>query len=114
MWYNCYRELLSEKGINVIKRDIRISHLLYERAVCNKERIEYLVEKGLLQKDNVEFLCDIINDECIQTLALRNYILKKRFGGGISDDRVKNYLMCILNEEEMFTDAMIGCLKSIQ
>lgn len=86
---------------------------MYERAVCSRDRIEYLIEKRVLQREEVAFLCDIINSECVQALALQNYILKKRFGGNINDEKVKKCLLNISNAEETFTDDMIKCLETI-
>ena len=41
--FACYAELMSEKGLNLILKDRRVLHLLYEHKFVMEQRLEYLL-----------------------------------------------------------------------
>lgn len=110
---NCYRELLSEKGFNTLLDDIRISHLMYERAVCNKNRLEYLIEKYGLDESKTKSLSENIHIECEKIMILRNAILKKHFGGIIDINNLREMLISIVSLEECITDEIIVVIENM-
>ena len=46
-----YRELCTQKGINLLIADRRISYLLYEHKVIMEKRIEYMWEEKLINEE---------------------------------------------------------------
>ncbi len=110
---NCYRELLSQKGFSRLLHDIRVSHLLYERSACNRDRIEYLIDKYMGTEEDVRSLRGKLNEECEKTLVLRNIVLKKHMGGKIDEEKLKEMVLSIVSMEESITDEMIVFLEKI-
>lgn len=110
---NSYRGLLSQKGFKKLQHDIRVSHLLYERSICNRDRVEYLINKYTGTEYDAGSLRDKLNEECENTLVLRNTILKKHVGGKVDEERLKEMLLRIVSMEENITDEMIVFLEKI-
>lgn len=102
-----YKELLTDHGIQVLKEDIRASYLLYERAKCNKDRVIYLINKGIIEIDAEDDLLENLDKQCDNTTLLVNLILKKSLGRNVSDERLISLMQSIINLEESITDDFI-------
>ncbi|MBP5223468.1 MAG: hypothetical protein J6Z35_09965 [Lachnospiraceae bacterium] len=67
--------LATEEGSEALIKDIRISHLLYERSVCMMNRIEYLTERKILSKEEKDALCPMVERANKLTYMIRTFAL---------------------------------------
>ena len=104
---NGYKELLTDRGVQVLKEDIRASYLLYERAKCNKDRVIYLIHKGIIKTEADDVLLEKLDKQCENTLLLVNLILKKSLGRNVPDERLISMMQSIIDLEELITDGLI-------
>lgn len=72
-------ELLTQRGIDIVLEDIRVSHLLYERATCMYERINYLAARNLLTEEEEQIILPAIKEALSITSIIRNLVIKQRF-----------------------------------
>lgn len=90
--------------------DVRVLYLLYERAACNQDRIEYLNARGLLSENAYQNLKEIINEEVNELRYVKNAFIKRHIKGmlqlGDFDDNMRRaaYL------EKRFVDQFIELL----
>ena len=71
-----YNELISEKGLYLLVRDRRISHILYEHKKCMFDRIDFLAAKGYLSESSRKNLSDKMNELLVLTSNIRNFCIK--------------------------------------
>lgn len=71
-----YDELNSDRGIKIITRDRRITHLLYEHKVCMKDRIRFLYIRRILNEEQYRELDGKMDEITHIALNLRNLALK--------------------------------------
>lgn len=103
--------LRSDNGMKRLLVDIRISHLLYERSICNKNRIEYLYYKQILNQTSYAEILKVINKQCEIALILRNIIIKRGMSGRPSISVIKEYLNKFISYEYIFVDSVIEVLS---
>ncbi len=104
---NALTSLLSDKGFAKLKSDIRISHLLYEHSICNRDRFEYLLYKKIIDEDFYKRIYDVARAGCDTSLILRNLILKMRFGGKVDDTIIKKFITQLIDIETQIADLVI-------
>lgn len=103
--------LSSEKGIVYLLNDIRISHLLYERSMCNKNRVEYFLYKKIINLAAYNEIYAVINEQCKVALKLRNSILKNMMSGRPSKTIIKEYLNQFIDLEYAYVEYIITNLS---
>lgn len=104
---NALTSFLSDKGFAKLKSDIRISHLLYEHSICNRDRFEYLLYKKIIDEDFYQRIYDVAKAGCDTSLILRNLILKMRFGGKVDDTIIKKFITQLIDIETQIADLVI-------
>lgn len=104
----CY---CTKEGIEKLIYDIRISHLLYERAVCNKERIKYLVEKEIVLTEDYRGMVELLDDEIEKLFTVRNLCIRNVFGGRVNIERIEELMNSVLEDEKKFVDKIIISLQ---
>lgn len=107
----CYKNLTTEKGLRKLEEDIRISHFLYERALLNRDRVQYMAARGFIEHERVTSMLEILNNECGKTLLLRNMVIKKQMRGKVPDNKLLNMVEDIVNLEEEFLNLIIDALE---
>ena len=110
---NCYKSLMSSEGYDAIINDMRISHLLYERSICNRDRVVYLIAKGLLDPEECQKIIEDLNMQCKTLSILKNIILKKQLGGVVDNEQVKNYIESVSNMEIEITEELINVFSCV-
>lgn len=103
--------LFSDNGMQRLLSDIRISHLLLERSICNKDRIEYLCYKHIIDEVSYIEISAIISEQCEMALTLRNSILKNKMSGRPTPSTIKEHLIKFIAYEHMFVDNIITILS---
>jgi len=106
--------LLSDPGIDMILADIRISHLLYERSVCNNDRIEYLYNKKILSEKEFNSLKEISTKICDCTKRIRNLVVKQKISGMVYREKIVKYAQDYAESDRLFTDLIISALEKYQ
>lgn len=91
---------LSDKGIDTILFDIRISHLLLEKASCMKDRIEYFKFRNILTQEQYLSLIDHVNSNLNNTIILRNIVLKYKLKKDIQCYNIIKELLIKIKETE--------------
>lgn len=99
--------LLSDKGFAKLISDIRISHLLYEHSICNRDRFEYLFYKKIIDESFYQCLSNVANKGCDTALILRNLILKKHFGGKVEEVAIKKHITQLIDIETQIADLVV-------
>lgn len=108
---NGITSLLSNKGQEILLTDIRVSHLLYERSICNHDRVEYLYNKNILNDIDYNKIQEITHKACKLTLIIRNLIIKKKYGGKTNQDTIINYYKEYVAIERELTDNIIQAIE---
>lgn len=98
---NCIEFLAKKENIQYLIRDIRISHVLYERAVINRDRIEYLFVRKEINEEVYSTLIKLCEEEVTKTCILRNSILKMKMYKQFDEARIESYIkeLFVLNKE---------------
>lgn len=107
---NMLRELCTDKGIEVFKSDIRISHLLYEREQCMANRIEYFYYRKLISEENFHQLHKLVSKAVHHTYILQNIVIKYQLGKKVENNNIKKYLMEYLEYEIEYLKKLISSL----
>lgn len=106
------RKLMTPKGLEVMLNDIRVSHLLYERATCMKERIEYLTARKIITEEEKKQVDPEINEAIRITSVIRNLVLKQRFVENMAyASRVKERLEELYRLEKNYLPKLIHILE---
>lgn len=104
------QKLLSyEKEILISDR--RISYLIYEHCVCNRDRAEYLYCKNLLNYEQFDYLYQIAKEECDLASIMIALALKQNMQENRDLHKLKKYLNEIIDLETKYTVKIISCLK---
>ena len=105
-------QLMTEKGLDIMLNDIRVSHLLYERAGCMQERIAYLVARKILTEEEAKQLEPDIGKAYQVASKIRNIVLKQRFAqDNAYKARVKEKLEELYALETSYLPEFIGILE---
>lgn len=105
-------ELLTQRGIDIVLEDIRVSHLLYERAICMQERIDYLTARNILTKEEKEIILPAIKEAVSITSIIRNVVIKQRFAKNSKYvDRIKEKLEELYRIEKDYIPKLIKMLE---
>lgn len=99
--------LLSDDGFAKLISDIRISHLLYEHSICNRDRFEYLFYKKMIDANFYQSIRNVANIGCNTSLILRNLILKKLCGGKVDEVTIKKRITQLIDIEIQIVDLVI-------
>lgn len=109
----CYKFFTTNDGLNYVMSDIRISHLLYERAICNLDRIEYFYYLKHISQEDYAYMKELLEEQIQVLVIMRNRIVKSRLGKKVDISIVCDYMLNIYNIEEKFTDKMICSLSKL-
>ncbi len=92
--FECYAELMSEKGLDLILKDRRVLHLLYEHKFVMEQRLEYL---AYFENHNAKIrkCFEDYNDIVGSALNIRNLALKYQING---DEKIRNKIFNSLKE----------------
>ena len=95
-----YRELCTQKGINLLIADRRISYLLYEHKVIMEKRIEYMWEEKLINEELYKKIK--LFSETARTTAfnLVHLMQKYRFRPDKREDGVIKHMVSELEEND--------------
>ncbi len=96
---NAFRALAKDEGIRDLISDLRISHMLLERATCSKDRIEYLYSRQMITGSVFRELLDMSTNILDITTKIRNSIIKYKVSGRINLDTVKEKMLFLINLE---------------
>ena len=107
---SCYQYFTIGEGAERTKSDVRIVYLLYERANCNKDRIEYLYEIGALSSEKYKDLIRLIDYQIEELGMIKNLIIKQRMQGNKKTARIMDYLEKAFSYEKEFVNTMIDSL----
>ena len=108
---NCYKKLCNEDELTVLLNDFRIAHVILERAICNRDRIEYMLYKKILSDNDFSFLYDILSLQIKEAQILKTNLLKRKMGGEIKKESVMEKIKQITLLEEDFTNNIIIALS---
>lgn len=103
--------LYSSEGFEHLMSDIRISHLLYEHSICNKNRIEYIYSKKILSLSIYSQLKNNLEMQCTDSLIIRNSILKYQLNGNSNQLTIKERLIKFVENEEKNIQQILYHLK---
>ena len=109
--FACYAELMSEKGLNLILKDRRVLHLLYEHKFVMEQRLEYL---AYFENHNAKIrkCFEDYNDIVGSALNIRNLALKYQING---DEKIRNKIFNSLKEmmdkEKKILSEVVGLLS---
>ena len=110
---SCYEYFTIGEGVMRTYLDIRVIFLFFEKAVCDKDRVEYLYARGIISQEAYEKLTELLVGK-IKTLGIiKNAVLKNTSGGRLKKDSLSEYLEDALENEKKFVDMMIDVLESI-
>ena len=103
--------LMSEKGLNLILKDRRVLHLLYEHKFVMEQRLEYL---AYFENHNAKIrkCFEDYNDIVGSALNIRNLALKYQING---DEKIRNKIFNSLKEmmdkEKKILSEVVGLLS---
>lgn len=103
----CYAELSSQKGLDLLLRDRRVLHLLYEHKLVMKQRLEYL---ACFEKDNIEIkkLAKEYDSVVSEVFNMRNLALKYQINGDKQiRDKVSSGLSKIMAQEKTILSKLV-------
>lgn len=103
--------LSSSEGIHLLANDMRISFLIYERSICNCDRIEYLYTKKIIDAQAYRLLSNLAHKECSLSSILNNLVIKYKIKDEINFEKLRSYLMQIIQIDIEFTKHIIQYLK---
>lgn len=95
-----YEELRTQKGINVLISDRRLSYLLYEHKVIMEKRIDYMWHEKLLDKEMYKRLKDVAAKAKATSFNLIHLMQKYRFRPNKRDDVITKQLLTELEEND--------------
>lgn len=109
---NCMRKLCTSEGLERVLYDMRISHLLYEHAMCNKERVQYLTAKGIICEEDCSEMINMLDIEMKNFSIIRNVAIKVMVGGKGQISDVDELMQESFDWEQKFTERIIATLES--
>ncbi len=76
---DCYDFFLSdEEAFQSLLKDIRVSYLIREHKACMYERVKYLIEMGIIKKNQKE-LTEAFGDIYHEAKVLANWVIKSKY-----------------------------------
>lgn len=99
-----------EKNFNLLAKDIRISHFMYERSIINQNRIEYLLYKKCITNNDYLYLSEIIKTLSKKYLLIRNLLLKEKLSKKDYSESVISLLNDCYDLEFLFSKKIISIL----
>ena len=108
----CLEALKSENYIKYLMKDIRISHVLYERAMINEKRIEYLFARKDIDENAYNKLKVMATDETKKTHILRNSILRMKMSKTFDVAKIQQYMNDLFMIDKAITLLMIDTLNN--
>lgn len=92
--------------------DLRISHLLFEKATIMRMRIDYLLYRGFLDSKQYKILLELVSEEVHLCESMKNLILKNDlFYDEKNIGRIRSYMEKIICCEDKYLPILIGYLK---
>lgn len=110
----CFRQYCDIALLEKTFWDIRFPHLLYERATCNLNRVEYLYFIKVISEADYERMAELLKKEQEMLLSARNAIFKWNISGKPSLSDLRTFMATAYEADEKFTDDIINCLSSLQ
>ncbi|MCL2051392.1 MAG: hypothetical protein FWG91_06675 [Lachnospiraceae bacterium] len=108
---DCYNEILrNENTKNIFLSDIRISFLLTEHKKCMKDRIDYLIYKEYLSREECSTIIELINIAYKKSKKILNMILKLQKS---KDDSIAERIWDTLKDVREYEIACYGQLISL-
>ena len=107
----CIKHFCTPEGLKHLLSDVRISHLLYERSICNRDRIQYLLAKNIIDLDTYNKITQILEEESKILFLTRSNVVKKLVAGYISETQIQDNLNRVLELELQFLDIIISSLE---
>ena len=95
-----YRELCTQKGINLLIADRRISYLLYEHKVIMEKRIEYMWEEKLINEELYKKLKLLSQTARTTAFNLVHLMQKYRFRPDKREDGLIKHMISELEEND--------------
>ncbi len=103
-----YEDLMSDRGIEVLISDRRVAHVLWEHKKCMVERIEYLVEIGILEENTGQDLAGEMQCICELVYDMKQILLKYQMRPDKKDDeKIRKYLQQICGRERECLERLI-------
>lgn len=109
---DCLRYFCTPKGMEQLLGDVRISHLFYERSLCNESRIQYMIAKGMLREEECTEILAIIKEQIKNVDIVRRLAIKDLVGAKITIENLEKRMQRILELEVKFTNLFIQVLES--
>ena len=108
---SCIKYFTTGEGIKNLYYDVRISYLMYEKTLCDLDRIEYLHFRNLLSKEEYEEISNLLREKIAIIEKLIKGVIKKIKGGRIKIEKLSSFLKDIEESEEKFIDRIIDVLE---
>lgn len=108
---NCLETLKSEQYIRYLVKDIRISHVLYERAMINENRIEYLFARQLIDEHAYNKLKTLATIITKKTHLIRNLTLRIRMSKQIDTKKIQPHMNELFVLDKDFSLQLIDALN---
>ncbi len=112
MGMNCLRYFCTPNGMKLIIYDVRISHLFYEHSLCNKNRIQYLIARGILRELECVEILELLDEEIKNLQVIRSQAIKVILGKKVTIEMISERMQRILVLEEKITNMLIQLLES--
>lgn len=109
----CYEYFTVGEGEEKTNHDIRIIYLFYERALCNRDRIEYLFSKGIINQTIYEKLHEVIKKEIDELQIIKNLVVRQRLRGKYKEGVLTVYLKNVIKYETEFVEKIITSLQTL-
>lgn len=109
----CLEELCTEEGAEHLGEDIRISQLLYEHTMCNKDRIAYLSFRNMIPRSAYDMMNQILEDELNAILIIQNLAMRKLLGKKVEINKFYSYMCHVLEYDKKFSILIIDTLESV-
>lgn len=111
------KELNTESGLKCILSDIRVSHLLYERSHCMKERLEYMFARNIITLEELNSILPYVDKTIDITSIIRNLVLIKRYRKESTNlnkyiEKIKCHLCMLYDYEKKYVQIFINVLNS--
>jgi hypothetical protein len=109
---NIYDMLTTQKGVELLKNDQRISYVLMEHKKCMVERIKFLYTRGYLNKSEYDKILEMTSNVYRTSRTFMNILLKNVIK---SDDAIESKILPILAEmKEAEKEAYTYLLMSLE
>lgn len=108
---NSLKNFLKNDNVSVLSSDIRISHLLLEKANIMKYRMEYFFYRNLINCGNFKYINSLVSQEVEYCKKLRNLVIKNKIQQKqYYLETMKNYLQEIVDIQTKYLNKLIQIL----